>query len=366
MSRRRGYGTYADCRVRGERVKILVVTREFPPHVLGGISYHLAHLYTGIVGAGHDVTVVTGVASEAATASEATDLVHADITTHAFRYGRMAVQHLTFPIALRRFLRSFDLDPFDVAMTHTPLPFELPLPTIGKYHDCFQEERRYFREEIGPLKRTADSLLNPTRRYVERRSLSTVDHAIFNSRLCRRAWESHYRVSTPRSVVYNGVNAELFRPRASGPPEEYALFVGDSERKGLSRVERLARTSAVPIYVVGDVSLQGEHVRTLGRVAPDRLAELYSGAVATVHPAKFEAFGNVVLESLACGTPVVTTSSCGASEILTDACGVVDEPLETGIETCRTLSARDCVAVANEYTWERTVDRTLNVIDRVV
>jgi len=39
---------------------ILVISREFPPYVLGGISYHLRNLYTTIASEGHNVTVVAG------------------------------------------------------------------------------------------------------------------------------------------------------------------------------------------------------------------------------------------------------------------------------------------------------------------
>ena len=344
-------------------MKLLVITREFPPHVVGGLSYHLAHLYSTCVEAGHDVTVLTGVASDAT--HTAADLVHPSITVQTVPYGRVSGQHLKFPLSLWRVLRSFDATAFDVALTHTPLPFELPIPTVGKYHDCPQEERQYFRQELSAIGRLADSLLNPTRRFVDRRSLQTVDHAIFNSRLCQQAWEQHYTVTTPRTVIYNGVDTDLFYPRETVPDEEYVLFVGDSERKGLSRVRQFARQTDLSVYVVGDLSDAETAFRTCGRVAPDRLAELYSGAVATIHPAQFEAFGNVVLESLACGTPVATTSQCGASEILSASCGVVDMPLDRAVERCRELEAKDCRRRAKQYTWVAITQQTIEKIDTI-
>lgn len=344
-------------------MRVLVLTREFPPHVIGGLSYHLAHLYSEIVDAGHEVTVVTGVASKAR--NTASDLVHPDISVHAVEYGPFTAQHLMVPLVLRRALGSLDVSRYDVAVTHTPLPFGLSIPLVGKYHDCPQAERQYFRRDLSVVRRLADSLVNPTRRLVDRRSFSTVEHALFNSRLCRRAWERHYEISAPRTVVYNGVDTTLFSPRTTDTSEEYALFVGDSERKGLSRIRQYAARSELPVYIVGDVDDVPGDSRQFDHVSPHVLAGLYSGAVATLHPARFEAFGNVVLESLACGTPVVTTDKCGASELLPPDCGAVTDDLSAGIEHCRALDSEACRALAREHAWQRVAEQTLSVLERV-
>ncbi len=46
-------------------------------------------------------------------------------------------------------------------------------------------------------------------------------------------------------------------------------------------------------------------IRCVGDVDADRLARLYRGAVAYVHPAWFEGFGLPMLEAAAAGTPVI-------------------------------------------------------------
>jgi len=60
-----------------------------------------------------------------------------------------------------------------------------------------------------------------------------------------------------------------------------------------------------------------EHVRFLGKVSDDRLVGLYQAADVCVLPSlELEGFGLVVLESLACGTPVIASRVGGLPEAL--------------------------------------------------
>ncbi|HKY22384.1 MAG TPA: glycosyltransferase family 4 protein [Vicinamibacterales bacterium] len=56
-------------------------------------------------------------------------------------------------------------------------------------------------------------------------------------------------------------------------------------------------------------------VRFLGRLKNDTLAKYYSAADLFVLPSQVESWGTVMLESLACGTPVVTTDTVGGVEV---------------------------------------------------
>ena len=57
------------------------------------------------------------------------------------------------------------------------------------------------------------------------------------------------------------------------------------------------------------------HVRFLGRVSNEVLWRYYSGADVFVLPSRLESWGTVMLEALACGTPVVATATAGAREV---------------------------------------------------
>jgi len=57
------------------------------------------------------------------------------------------------------------------------------------------------------------------------------------------------------------------------------------------------------------------HVRFLGRVDNDVLWRCYAAADVFVLPSRLESWGTVMLEALACGTPVVATATAGAREV---------------------------------------------------
>jgi glycosyltransferase involved in cell wall biosynthesis len=215
------------------------------------------------------------------------------------------------------------------------------------------------------LYKLADTLFDPYRKWAEQKTLSNANRHIFISGVCEKGWENNYKIISPTSIIYNGVDRSVFHPR-NIDNDESILYVGDSERKGLSRVLEFARQSDQTIRIVGEVSSSIANVECVGRVSQDKLAKLYSKASVTIHPAKFEAFGNVVLESLSCGTPVVTTPKCGASEILTEDTGIVTSEIQKGVNRCYDLAREDCIELSKEYTWDRVAERTINIAKKIV
>lgn len=344
-------------------MNILVVSREFPPHVMGGISYHLRNLYTEIASAGHDVTVVAGRCGDAEHSLEGEP---DDVDVRWVDYPSKRAYHLQFPVALKRSLYGIDQSDFDVAFAHTSIPFTLELPTVTKFHDCKQEEQKYLREQMSAPIRFLDSLLNPTRRIIDQRAIRKSDRLIFNSNFTRNAWARNYDLSTESDIIYNGVNTDIFYPRDRTRDEEYVFYIGHTERKGLSKVRKFARETDIPVYVAGVSRVAGEGITAVGRVSQDKLAEFYSDAIATVHPAEFEAFGNIVLESLACGTPVIVSENCGAAEIIDETCGAVTDNLERGVRRVREMNQDDCVRTAKRYTWESVAEETIRIAEEVV
>jgi UDP-glucose:(heptosyl)LPS alpha-1,3-glucosyltransferase len=156
------------------------------------------------------------------------------------------------------------------------------------------------------------------------------------------------------AVLYNGVDHERFHPsvrqkwrretRAQWSIPDDAtvvLFVGSGFlRKGLDRLLAIWDRPCLRntyLLIVGEDAAQG-HYRARARSAggerivfagrQEAVERYYGAADVLALPSIQEAFGNVVLEGLACGLPVVVARAAGAAEILRGhaACGLVDDP----------------------------------------
>ena len=115
--------------------------------------------------------------------------------------------------------------------------------------------------------------------------------------------------------------------------------------------------------LVEQLSLQ-RHVRLLGFIPPERLADWYRAADFFVLPSEFlEGFGLATIEAMACGTPALGTPVGGTAEILAGLDsgllfeGTAPEHIADGIIehlSERRDSLRDDVAryVREKYSWE--------------
>ena len=138
-------------------------------------------------------------------------------------------------------------------------------------------------------------------------------------------------------VLRNGVDLALFRPvdrdaarRALGLTRPTLLAVGNLV--GLKRhrmmVEALVGLPATDLLIVGEGPERGaieavarergvgDRVRLLGHLPQDRLPEIYSAADLLLLVSTHEGWPNVLLESMACGTPVIVSDIDGIADIV--------------------------------------------------
>jgi glycosyltransferase involved in cell wall biosynthesis len=94
---------------------------------------------------------------------------------------------------------------------------------------------------------------------------------------------------------------------------------GDTDVKLVTEVAELLNREEVEVLVFGNKTLR-EYVakkfrfRQVIDVSDEELAEIYSSSVVTIAPQKWETFGYVPVESMACGTPVLAFNMMGPIE----------------------------------------------------
>jgi glycosyltransferase involved in cell wall biosynthesis len=128
------------------------------------------------------------------------------------------------------------------------------------------------------------------------------------------------------TVIHNGIDTDAFpfSPQAGG----YLLFLGRMiADKGPLEAVRIARGVPMPLVLAGPGSdyfeaevrplVDGEEVRYVGPVGVQERNALLGGAGALLLPLTYpEPFGLVMIEAMACGTPVLACSIGAVPEIV--------------------------------------------------
>ncbi len=159
-----------------------------------------------------------------------------------------------------------------------------------------------------------------------------------------------------------GVDLDQFKPEPReewGLPRPVFLYVGRvAVEKNIEAFLDLDLPGSK--VVVGDgpmlSRLQRVHPEVLFTAARygDTLARAYAGADALVFPSLTDTFGLVLLESLACGTPIAAYPVTGPIDVLADAhgkIGAVNADLRTAALEALTADRAACRVHAERYSW---------------
>lgn len=167
-----------------------------------------------------------------------------------------------------------------------------------------------------------------------------------------------------------GVDTDLFQPSASDCfsdlPRPIMLYVGR-----VAVEKNIEAFLTLPLEGTKVVVGNGPALAQLQRGFPEavftgekhgqELAEHYSAADVFVFPSKTDTFGLVLLESLACGTPVAAFPVTGPIDVINDPnVGVLDDDLSRAVSLALTLDRQACREYALQFSWENCTRVLLN------
>jgi glycosyltransferase involved in cell wall biosynthesis len=185
------------------------------------------------------------------------------------------------------------------------------------------------------------------------------------------------------ATIHHGIDMQAF---SVGPrPGDYLLFFGRIHPdKGTVEAIEVAEEAGIPLTIAGIIQdedyfdrfvkprVDGEQVRYIGTVGPERRGKLLSGALALLHLINFdEPFGFSVIEAMASGTPVVAHRRGSMPELVRQGeNGFLVGSFEEAVAAVHASESIDRLAVRasveHHFDASRMVDEYLAVYHRVV
>ena len=383
-------------------MKILMVSWEYPPVVIGGLGRHVYQLATALAAAGHDVVVLsrqpsgTDPASHPTTdsRSEGVRVLAAAHDPHEFDFGpdmmawTLAMGHAMIRAGMH--LKGWTPDvvhAHDWLVAHPAVAlaefFDVPL--VSTMHAT--EAGRHSGWVSGPISRQVHAVES----WLARESDSLI---ACSASMAGEISELFGPGLGEITEIPNGIDSSRWpfgtRLPHSGPPE--LLYFGRLEyEKGvqdaIAALPRIRRTHpGTTLTIAGDgtqqdwlVEVARKHkvlrcVHFAGRVDHDKLLDLLHRTDVAVLPSHYEPFGIVALEAIAAGTPLVTTNVGGLGEAVINgktglSCpprdvpalaaavrAVLDDP--AGAQS-RAIAARE--RLTSDFDWHTVGDHTAQV-----
>jgi glycosyltransferase involved in cell wall biosynthesis len=189
-------------------------------------------------------------------------------------------------------------------------------------------------------------------------------------------------------VVHNGVDIARFQFSPQPANEPYLAFLGRlTKNKGVDVAIEVAKQSGLPLKIAGNIPNEpgaselfetvikpqlGDGCEWIGSVNDEQKNKFIGGATALLFPIQWnEPFANVVVESLACGTPVIATTRASTPEVIKDGetgflCNSVGEIVEA-VKRVGTIDRYACRADAEaRFSADAMVEQYLKVVQKVL
>ena len=298
-----------------------------PPKFYGGTERVVAHLCDALVELGHEVTLFAS--AEAETKARLVAVRDQAIRLDPAPLKSDLASHISMVHEVRRRADAFDIIHFHTDMIHFPFFEDVANKTLTTLHgrlDLKDLADVYRRWPQFPLVSISDDQRRP---------------------LARANWAG---------TVLHGVQTDLYRfGDGSGG---YLAFLGRiSPEKGPDRAIAIAKALNMPLKIAAKVDpadrayfdevieplLHHPLIEFNGEIGDAQKPAFLGGARALLFPINWpEPFGLVMIEAMACGTPVVAFNCGSVPEVIEDGVtGVIIDTIEQAADAVRRAGELD-------------------------
>lgn len=279
--------------------------KKVPPEKYGGSELVVANLAKGLTELGHEVTTFTCGGSEVAGKMvKVIDKPMYDLIGGFDWSGIKQYEFLSF-FELGKRMQDFDIVHNHMGMHPIALAPFLSIPFVTTLHSSLPPDFPFLAEAFK-------------------------DHPFISiSEAQRKLAPKLNYVGT----VYHGIDVGSFKPRLAGSGNSFVFMGTLSKNKGIDIAVKSAHKLGVKLIVAGEVRegdkefldkevflyVDGEKIKFIGEVGHAEKNKLFAEAAGVLFPSRWnEAFGLVMVESLACGTPVIALNNGAVSEVIED------------------------------------------------
>src|SRR5579859_4684646 len=316
--------------------QVAPLTEAVPPKLYGGTERVVHWLTEELVALGNDVTLF------ASGDSRTSAKLHATWPRALRLDGSVRDPNALHMVMLEQVRRKCDDEEFDFLHFHLDYyPFSLfyrqPTPFLTTLHG------RLDLPEHQPVFETFSDI-----------PVISISHAQ------RRPLPQAHWVGT----IHHGLPERLLTPQPATP--SYFAFLGRiAPEKGIDRAMRIAQHCGVPLKIAAKVDradrdyfdqeinplIKETKSDYIGEISDKEKSEFLSGAVALLVPIDWpEPFGLVMIEAMACGTPVIAFNRGSVAEIIDDGLtGFIVEDEISAVARVGRLSSLDRGAVRKQF-----------------